>query len=303
MLSASSAAPGETARSPFRGPGLWTRVAPFAVVAVLAEASLLLPSGTESGRPRWPASLLLLLTAAGFLLPWARLPRWMTVLVPLTCTGSVLALDLTAGSTSGVGIVILIPLVWTALFHRPWEVGMRGGRGRRHRGNRLADAGDGPGRGHRAPGDLLDRAGGPDLPRDARPARPDRRAHSTGARNCRAACASSRSWLTGTGSPRTCRIRVSSGSSPRAQRCRAPRPGCPAARCATRSVRPWMNSINGPDSPRCHLRAGAATQERGSAAGDGMEIARNCRPHPRSASPARWTAPWRRSRGGSWSRC
>ena len=121
MLSVSSVAPGETARSPFRGPGLWTRVAPFAVVAVLAEASLLLPSGTESGPAALASVLLLLLTAAGFLLPWARLPRWMTVLVPLTYTGSVLALDLAAGSTSGVGIVILIPLVWTALFHRRWE--------------------------------------------------------------------------------------------------------------------------------------------------------------------------------------
>jgi hypothetical protein len=43
------------------------------------------------------------------------------VLVPLACTGSVLALILAAGTTSGVGIVILVPLVWTALFHRPWE--------------------------------------------------------------------------------------------------------------------------------------------------------------------------------------
>jgi signal transduction histidine kinase len=121
MLSASSVAPGETARSPFWGPGLWARVAPFAVVAVLAEASLLLPSGTESGPAALASLLLLLLAGAGFLLPWARLPGWMTVLVPLTYTGSVLALDLAAGSTSGVGIVILIPLVWTALFHRPWE--------------------------------------------------------------------------------------------------------------------------------------------------------------------------------------
>ena len=40
---------------------------------------------------------------------------------PAPYTGSVLALDLADGSTSGVGIVILIPLVWTALFHRRWE--------------------------------------------------------------------------------------------------------------------------------------------------------------------------------------
>jgi|SRR5450755_2944559 signal transduction histidine kinase len=120
-LTATSETPGESAGSPFRRPGLWARVAPFAVVAVLAEASLALPSGHESGGAVLASALLLLLAAAGFLLPWPRLPGWMPVLVPLTYTASVLALDLAAGSTSGVGIVILIPLVWTALFHRRWE--------------------------------------------------------------------------------------------------------------------------------------------------------------------------------------
>jgi signal transduction histidine kinase len=35
--------------------------------------------------------------------------------------GSVLALILAAGTISGVGIVILVPLIWTALFGRLWE--------------------------------------------------------------------------------------------------------------------------------------------------------------------------------------
>ena len=121
MLSGTSLLSGGTAGSPFQGPGLRARVAPFAIVAVLAEASLALPSGHESGGAALASVLLLLAAAAGFLLPWSRLPHWMQVLVPLTYTGSVLALDLAAGSTSGVGIVILIPLVWTALFHRRWE--------------------------------------------------------------------------------------------------------------------------------------------------------------------------------------
>jgi signal transduction histidine kinase len=43
------------------------------------------------------------------------------VLVPLTYTGSVLALIFASGATAGVGIVILVPLIWTALYHRPWE--------------------------------------------------------------------------------------------------------------------------------------------------------------------------------------
>ncbi len=106
---------------PFRGPGLLARVVPFAVVAVLAEASLALPNGVRS-QPAVIVSVVLLLAVAGsFALPWRRLPAWTTVLIPLAYTGSVLALILAAGATAGVGLVILAPLVWTALFHRRWE--------------------------------------------------------------------------------------------------------------------------------------------------------------------------------------
>jgi signal transduction histidine kinase len=107
--------------APFRGPGLLARAGPFALVAVAAEASLALPPGTRA----WPAVTvsLVLLAAAGlaFLLPWNRLPGWATVLVPLTYTGSALALTLAGGAVSGVGIVLLVPLIWTALFHQRWE--------------------------------------------------------------------------------------------------------------------------------------------------------------------------------------
>jgi signal transduction histidine kinase len=112
---------GESSDAPFRGPALWARVAPFAIVAALAEASLVLPPGSKSGWAILASIVLLLAVPAEFLLPWPRLPSWMPVLVPLTYTGSVLALILAAGPTSGVGVVILVPLIWTALFHRPWE--------------------------------------------------------------------------------------------------------------------------------------------------------------------------------------
>ena len=106
---------------PFRGPGLLARVVPFAVVAVLAEASLALPVGVQS-QPTVIVSIVLLLAVAGsFALPWPWLPAWTTVLIPLAYTGSVLALILAAGTTAGVGLVILVPLVWTALFHQRWE--------------------------------------------------------------------------------------------------------------------------------------------------------------------------------------
>ncbi|HEY0718400.1 MAG TPA: histidine kinase [Streptosporangiaceae bacterium] len=111
-------APGDKDGLPFRGPSLWPRVIPFASVAVLAEASLILPPGPDSAGAVLASILLLLITAAAFRLPWSRPPEWAPAVVPLMHVGSVLALLLAAGSTSGVGIVILMPLIWTALFHR-----------------------------------------------------------------------------------------------------------------------------------------------------------------------------------------
>jgi signal transduction histidine kinase len=112
---------GESNGSPFQRPGMLARAAPFAVVAALAEASLALPPGPQSSWAVIASVVLLLATACAFALPWSRLPPWMPVLVPLAYTASVLALILAAGANSGVGVVILIPLVWTALFHRRWE--------------------------------------------------------------------------------------------------------------------------------------------------------------------------------------
>jgi signal transduction histidine kinase len=109
-------ADGRPAGYPFRGPGLLIRVGPFAAIAVLAEASLVLPPGPASMPAAVVSVVLLVAVAAAFWLPWPRLPGWMPVLVPLAYTGSVLALILAAGTTSGVGIVILVPLIWTALY-------------------------------------------------------------------------------------------------------------------------------------------------------------------------------------------
>ncbi|MBV8432544.1 MAG: hypothetical protein JO244_15375 [Solirubrobacterales bacterium] len=106
---------------PFRGPALLARVWPFAAITVLAAASLALPPGPVSTPATVASVVLLAAVATAFLLPWSRLPAWMSVLVPLTYTALALALVLAAGATSGVGIIILVPLVWTALFQRSWE--------------------------------------------------------------------------------------------------------------------------------------------------------------------------------------
>jgi hypothetical protein len=110
-----------TGNSAFSRPGLVARVVPFALVTVVAEASLALPRGTLVGTAVILSLVLLVAVALAFLLPWDRLPARATVLVPLAWTGWALALTLAAGTVSGVGLVLLIPLIWSVLFHRPWE--------------------------------------------------------------------------------------------------------------------------------------------------------------------------------------
>jgi signal transduction histidine kinase len=106
-----------------RRDGLLTRIAPFAALAILAEASLALPPGPAS-IPEAIASVVILLVTAALvvLVPWDRLPAWCDVTVPLLYTVSVLPLSQAAGGTySGIMIILLSPIIWTALFHRPWE--------------------------------------------------------------------------------------------------------------------------------------------------------------------------------------
>jgi len=108
--------------TPFQRPGLWHRIWAFTLVALVAEASLAWPPGPASDIDTIISVALLVITAGLIALPWDHMPAWATVVVPFTYVGSVMMLILAAGgSSSGVGVVILIPLVWTALYHRRWE--------------------------------------------------------------------------------------------------------------------------------------------------------------------------------------
>jgi diguanylate cyclase (GGDEF)-like protein len=117
------ALPDASDNHPFRRAGLGRRALPFAAVAVIAEASLALPPGPGSNGYTVLSAVLLVVTAGAIiLLPWPRLPAWATVLVPVTYAWAVCTLILATGtSASGVGIVILIPLFWSVLFHRRWD--------------------------------------------------------------------------------------------------------------------------------------------------------------------------------------
>jgi signal transduction histidine kinase len=120
-----SLAPAVTTGGPFRREGLITRILPFALVAALGELSLALPPGPTSAVTT--ALSAILLAAAGLaiaFLPWHRLPGALDVLPPLFYTASLLPLILASGGpNSGVSAVLLVPLIWTTLFHRAWESG------------------------------------------------------------------------------------------------------------------------------------------------------------------------------------
>jgi diguanylate cyclase (GGDEF)-like protein len=107
---------------PFRREGLRKRLGAFAILALAAEASLALPPGPVSALDTIVSVALLAAVGVAIAMPWQALPEWATVVVPIAYAGSVLVLILAAGgSNSGVGILVLIPLIWTALYHRRWE--------------------------------------------------------------------------------------------------------------------------------------------------------------------------------------
>jgi len=107
---------------PFERSALRQRLGAFAFVALAAEASLALPPGPKSALDTILSIALLVLTGLLITLRWEYMPAWATVLVPVTYAGSVMMLVLAAGGpNSGTSIVVLIPLVWTALYHRRWE--------------------------------------------------------------------------------------------------------------------------------------------------------------------------------------
>jgi signal transduction histidine kinase len=113
----------DTSAPALRRDGLATRIAPFAALAILAEASLALPPGPVSIPEAIASAVILLVTAAlVVLVPWDRLPAWCDVTVPLLYTASVLPLTQAAGGTySGIMLILLGPIIWTVLFGRPWE--------------------------------------------------------------------------------------------------------------------------------------------------------------------------------------
>jgi diguanylate cyclase (GGDEF)-like protein len=101
---------------------MFLRTLPFLLMAMAAELSLALPPGPASTTDTIISLALLCLTAMSFLLPWHVLPSGLDVIIPLLYVGSSLALILAAGgSSTGVGLVVLLPILWSALNLELWQ--------------------------------------------------------------------------------------------------------------------------------------------------------------------------------------
>jgi diguanylate cyclase (GGDEF)-like protein len=105
-----------------RHKNMFIRTLPFLVMALVAEISLALPPGPVSARDTILSIVLLAASGACFLLPYDVLPPWLDISIPLCYVASALAMILAAGgSSAGVGLVVLLPILWSALNLRPWQ--------------------------------------------------------------------------------------------------------------------------------------------------------------------------------------
>ena len=94
------------------------RLAPFAAAAVLPYALLMLPPNGWSIRPLLAsAGLTVLLGVLAVAVPWVRLASWTHVLPPLGYLASLALLrDAGDGAAAGVGVLVLLPVFWLALY-------------------------------------------------------------------------------------------------------------------------------------------------------------------------------------------
>jgi diguanylate cyclase (GGDEF)-like protein len=93
------------------------RFLPFAAIGLLAVLAPLLPPRPEDWTFVWvAAAVTATIAAAGFLVPWSRMPRWTYIVPPLAYFVVVACLrEATDGSVSGYAPLALLPVVWIAL--------------------------------------------------------------------------------------------------------------------------------------------------------------------------------------------
>jgi PAS domain S-box-containing protein len=96
------------------------RLPVFALVAVGTILIAIIPFPHEARREIAVAGVLFfVLVAAAFLLPWERLPDWAWLIIPIGYIAVIAIIrDAQGGSSSGLVVVYLLPIVWLALYGR-----------------------------------------------------------------------------------------------------------------------------------------------------------------------------------------
>lgn len=103
---------------PLARTGLRQRVVPFGLVYVVAMSVAILATPSV---PSWAALGAMLAwaaaaAAAAFLMPWYRWPPRMQVMLPVLMVASIGAFILVDAATTGIALVMLLPVAWVGLY-------------------------------------------------------------------------------------------------------------------------------------------------------------------------------------------
>jgi diguanylate cyclase (GGDEF)-like protein len=110
-------------RGALAGAPLERWMVPFIAVAVAAQVSAaVLPDLRSVELFGVSCAVLAAMVVLAFLLPWRKLPVGAQLLVPLGYLASLLLLMISQTSAaSGMRALVLLPIMWVALYHRRWE--------------------------------------------------------------------------------------------------------------------------------------------------------------------------------------
>jgi signal transduction histidine kinase len=88
-------------------------------------AALAWPNVADSAHALYVVAVLgiLLLNALGWLVPWTRYPRFLESVPPLASLAFVwLMAATTGGFSNGFGMLVVVPIIWVALYADPWDI-------------------------------------------------------------------------------------------------------------------------------------------------------------------------------------
>jgi diguanylate cyclase (GGDEF)-like protein len=98
-----------------------TNTLPFAVIAVAAEITVILPPGPRSTIDALLSVVILAIAAVSFTVHTRRPSRWSGLLSVFFYLGSVLWLLLATKNPWAIGVIVLVPVLWAALNLEYWQ--------------------------------------------------------------------------------------------------------------------------------------------------------------------------------------